>query len=299
MERTEISNILLTKVLPRIIPLYTTADYAPFIIGGTAVTRCMSMYDETRVLLHNVFNKDIDIDFIMFNSDDKTIKKANAAHAKFIKDIVASKEIQEFDKNHPEFTMRVSEIFIPHKPSLKVKKLQLVYDKVHIDAIDVVMYNQYDQQNFYKTFFKTKYPILRQTDNNMLYASCEWIFYETVRMMYVYDNYLSSAVEDMPNLPSRKHVFKKLVRYVLKFCALYVVMHEGEGFDQYKHVYNHVKQLLVGALERRSFLNSPLPDIQKQEQKYLHDIIQKILKKKELHKFKKHLEKLCRNNDCL
>lgn len=282
LDNNDISKVIIDIVLPRVFPSYITDRFAPIIVGGTAVARCMTIYDETRSLLDKVFNNDIDIDFILYDLSKQTVEQAKHAQTKFITDIASSPEVASYISRYPDYVVRTVDVVIPHKPGLSVKKQQLFNSKSNIktDVLDVVLYNEEHNHTFYTSFFKTKYPILRERNSNMLYTSCEWIFYETIRMMYIYDSYLSHTTRDKPNTPSRKYIFRKLVRYVLKFCVLFAVIHEGKGFEEFKPLYNHVRELLVGALSKTSIANKADPTIPKHEQRYLHRLINQILRKK-------------------
>lgn len=160
--------------------------------------RCMNMYPDSRRLVSDVFRTDIDIDFVVKDAPLSEVKEAQAA---FMKRICDHDLFVRFFERNSDMSFVVKNRSIPNKPHMFIVGLDVFYPgsgnsataKKNKDAIiDLVLFHDKEKMSFhaYKKFFKSRFPILREIDNNCLYASCQWIFFDTVRMMIVYDDYL-------------------------------------------------------------------------------------------------------------
>jgi hypothetical protein len=297
----QLCDLLINSVIPKYFQKYVTTEYYPIIVGGSAVSRCLRLYPETSALLNDVFKSDIDVDFVVANTKAVTLKSASEAQYGFVSDITSDNQFKQFFQKHKDYKYDVVKRQIPSKPTLQVVTLKLKYKlEKPVDIMDTVLFTETDKisYKFFQSYFDVKYPILRQTDNNMLYGSCEWIFYDTVRMMFIYDMYLQKPEKDA-SASSRLFYFKKLKRYVLKFSALYIAVHEG-NYHKAKTVYNHVLSLLQSALTNSSVVTEPDSAIPVKEQKYLHKVITNMMDAdKDLVEYRKRLIELCQNDACI
>ena len=297
----QLHDLLLRTIIPRYFINYVKPEYYPVIVGGVAIIRCLQMYPEVHDLIDDVLKSDIDVDFVVMGTTNATLKNASIAQFAFILDITRDTDFKQFFKKHPDHKFVIVRRKIPQKPKLQVITIKLKHgtDKP-IDILDTVLIHtdtNGHKMNLYRSFFDSKYPIIRQTNANVLYGSCEWIYYDTVNMMFIYDRYLQKS-DVTASASYRYFVFKKLVRYVLKFSALYIAVNKGNN-EHIKAIYSHVLSLLKNSLVNNSVVTQQDPVIPDAERLYLHKVITAIIdSSNDITEFVKLHKEICKNNDC-
>lgn len=300
----DLHDLLQQKVLPRYFHKYVTKDYYPIIIGGSAVLRCMTMYPETRALVDDTFKSDIDVDFVLRAFSKRDIKRAAIAQDAFLHDIVNDVDFVDMINKSRVFECYLRPLQIPNKPLLRVVSLN-IRNKVgttnggtaYITILDTVLFHEKEKvtHNFYKKYLKSTYPIPRETNGNILWGSCYWMFLDTVRMMYIYDYHLSHWREELP-AKRKQFIFIKLHKYILKFCVLYVVMHEAnqDSLNEVMVVYQQIMTRLNKALKRPNVLNTTTGvTIPKEDRQTIVNIVKKLLNiSSEVQGFAQDLRKL-------
>jgi hypothetical protein len=146
---------------------------------------------------------------------------------------------------------------------------EVLYSEVLVDS---PIYASDNSTNFklYRRFLpKLKNPIPYYIHNKVPFATCNFIYYDTVRMMIYYSNALkvSATVKD-------KHFnFIKYVRYVMKFTMLYLLINDValKKEASIKSIYEEAKNILS-----RIRIDDKFSDIPSEEVVVLKRLIHKL-----------------------
>lgn len=260
------------SVLPRYIN-HVRGDNEAFhavITGGLAALECaMQGSKQSKDLASIIFSQDIDI-HIIFPKGEPDIEDlliASEKREKFLKAIVNDKDLLEYctrvsaenkiqcnlaidyrmlnlPKEHEAYHAQVIRIRINYVNNAK-ELLSLV-------LLDISMYTPRSKPiyNTYKKFFGNT-PVPYVVINNLPYATCNYVMYDTIRMIAYYRAQLADA---RPNDRVRNNFnVLKLANLILKLIALEdTIMHKVKEDALLLASYNEVKSI-VTHIDYKSF----------------------------------------------
>lgn len=255
-----VRDYILKRVLGKYMMKHKTKHYYPVVVGGTNINRCLGSSSHTRKLLDSMFASDVDLDFVIV--DDKVpINVIHERRMRFMNDIVNDPGLKAYLERvgRGRLKLRLDDKTI-HMTHLRVSKMMLVtmklewYDETDRSRLlqsstimDCPLYHKGNVDDFrlYARFFPgLKLPIPYVTENGVMFATCGYIYYDTVRMMLYYSKELEKGKSE-----NREFNYKKLVRYVTKFSALYLLINklQKDVDSNYRNiigVYEAAKKLL-------------------------------------------------------
>lgn len=250
---SRVRDYILHKVLGRYMSKHKNRSYYPVVVGGTNINRCLRLSPHTRKLLDSLFSSDVDLDFVIVN-DNVPIDVVHQKRMLFLYDVLNDVGLNSYLKRLGNVRLRLDDKTI-HMKHLRVSKMMLVTLKLEsfndfghvLDSktiMDCPLYHKGNVEDFrlYARFFpKLKLPIPYITHKGVFYATCGYIYYDTVRMMLYYSREL--------RIDNDEFNYKKLARYIIKFSALYLLMNklDGDKDPNYKNIvviYEATKKLL-------------------------------------------------------
>lgn len=273
---------LLNKTLGRYMSEWSVEGVGyPVVVGGAAVTRCMSRSPTTRALIDHSFASDIDLPFVCVTTRNQlsTVLKARAG---FLSAVINDQELQAYLQSlKQKYNLTEAPRLVLNDLGMRIKRLR-VY-KLLLISIDLVMlqgtkgkllidcpiYARWNVEDFgvyetvrQKTSSTTIMPIPVYTHRRTKtrYATCSFVYYDTVRMMVWYaQSHVSSKTQRQQEFAA-----VKLRKYVAKFAALYVMQKDlmGNASNQ-RYPTTHLRSVLELYAKVQAVLKlPPTSDIQ-------------------------------------
>lgn len=293
---------LLENTLGKYMKKYIKKNFYPVIVGGVNITRCLESKPRTRHLISNLFTSDIDLDFVIIgDSGDAVMEQVHKERMHMLNAILGDKALKEHittlenaNRRDAIFTLnlRIDDSALS-LPKLRVFKMSLVTVKLDflvdgdivntMTIIDCPIYAKHNVEdyNLYSRFFQEdrRKPVPYYTEGGVMYATCGFIYYDTIRMMKWYENAL-----DASTTPKERHFnFVKFVRYVIKFCALYMYINnlltEKTKKKEIADVYKTAKQFLTTIN-----VDDKYADISDEQRRVLKSIVSQLQQKTNLTK---------------
>lgn len=211
----DVLDFILHKLLPKTLIKYNAPDVFPVIIGGLDVTRCTRGYDS------NI--NDIDIKFIVDTNDyqDNKVYKAHTFRMDFLN------ELQQL----------YSELAPANFPKIYISKLFRIYswrvefgfledDKKHVLIDTSIVISTEPKLSTINLFRYSKDNLLNKITklnieykNNVPYADCDWVYYDTIRMLNTNVLEYNSATK----ASQKKYYAQKVIKYLAKASAMNVL----------------------------------------------------------------------------
>ncbi len=268
-------------LLGRHMQKYVTTKMYPVIVGGTNIVRCANLNPKARVLIGKLYKNDIDIKFVLprkvKSPEDKFFIHAHKMRMQFINDLLTDTNIDTHLANAIKSIKAINGIEV--KLVINDKLLTSIHEHVRLGMVvsiradyyingvfvmkkglvDTALYTtfhaklQFDSCSFGKNvncdmFFKKngKQTIPYETDKGVLFGTCGWIYYDTVRMLvYSCDTYLQALQDhDIYNI---HFYFVKHVKYVAKFAVLWTQVNQlkdGKKYNNIKNLYSMTRDIL-------------------------------------------------------
>jgi hypothetical protein len=261
-------------VLPSIFPSFAKKCKAlgpiyPVIGGGAVLQECARSDVKANTFIKDLFSEDVDIKIIIMDEHWSKKKKNADALIQIRKDFLSSitKKLNSFVKKTLKPTgmqvdIRESYSMLNH-PLEKVRNWQVfTLENEYIDGggkrhvlsiMDTSLFAK-ENQKYYDSYQKlvksptsaspTSLPIPYNVIKGVNYATCNYAYYDTVRMM----------MDRMHFFEERRsmYAFIKLARYIIKFMCLYVLLKKKPNIDPViSKVYKKVHSLLKGMEKKR------------------------------------------------
>lgn len=263
----QIRDHILRQTLRKYIWSYKTHEYYPVVVGGLNINRCLSIHPRSKDLVDAMFSSDIDLDFVVTSHIDandhepvifkEIVKRRQEMFDKIVNDQELKDYIKQVEgKTKTQITLVIDNHAMENK-SYRVYKMRLSQIKITISGfqttlLDSPIYanNNTEDYKVYKRFFEKpedlKNPIPFVNIDGVPYATCNFIYYDNVRMLYYYNRVFIEA-QKKKDVKWMRFYFVKSLRYLVKFCALYVMMNaqiSDRKAQELHTIYSQAKMIL-------------------------------------------------------
>lgn len=234
----QLRKFLLTNVLPRLFLKYKRAfsrhNFYMVVIGGMSVERCANLKRSSRRFIRDIFSEDIDIKCVfkkpVKNLEDDLVERVHKVRMDFLQDAIAEMKLRVARMKFDEGVMVQVELDDSLMASTveKVRLAQVVGINIHYienqrrvetPILDTTLYNSHSSGHYtnYKKIAKTKLPIPYVVYKDVPFATCDYCYYDTVRMF----------LDRVEYFREKKSMYglMKFYRNVVKFMSLYVLRH--------------------------------------------------------------------------
>jgi len=180
----------------------------PLLLGGISLVRCV---DKPQT----VQTQDIDIKFV--TTDHALVDEAVGMRTIFLDNILADQKIrkafptlQKSEVDTTLITLRQT-LFIIDSAS---GKRHVIIDTGIASSKTFPIFHHYQNLFTLKSNSSTHHPIPYYVYNQLPFATCNWTYYDTVRM-------LNSTKQDWDKHPTSRFHFEKYQKYIGKFIHMY------------------------------------------------------------------------------
>jgi hypothetical protein len=256
---TEIRKYLMNVILPQLFKkyakLFSKNKFYMVVIGGMSVERCANLSRPSRRFLRDIFSEDIDIKCVFLRNvkslDDAYVLKVHKIRMDFIQDVIDSLKIQVAQIQFDEGVQVQAEIDDSLLASTvdKVRLSQVVGININYTEnqrrfdtpiLDTSLYNSLSSPLYfdkYKHMTNSKTPIPYVIHDGVPYATCNYCYYETVRLFLDRIEYFAEK--------KSMYALMKFYRNVVKFMSLYVMRHKINSLPPKLHkIYTEVHGVL-------------------------------------------------------
>lgn len=251
-----LKQYLVDRVFPKVFKKYDEKmkKYGGYmvIIGGVSVEMCVDTDENARHFLENVFSEDVDIKVVI--ERNQHVEKIHQLRINMLNKVKLhlDKYIVELNNSLHDTKIKtiLDESLLVHKLAKvrapRVVSLSVVYssknDTVMYPLLDTSIFSKEATHHFttYKTMVNARAIVPYYTKNNINYATCEYMMYDTCRMLIDKANYLKEK--------RTLFALMKFTKYVLKFMSLYVLRGHMKELpsnlvDIYDKSYNVLKNI--------------------------------------------------------
>jgi len=178
--KDKVVEFIRSHILGKYMSKYKNETSYPVITGGTSVSRCSP---DIRIA-------DIDVVFAIIPHDpsDETIDKVSQDRDKFLHDITTDKALLKMTKPKG-YKLVLRETYKIH-PEYRVSMIKLVrLQLVRGDKKDVIIDTSVQCNKTIRIWnlYSKRYPIPFWTKNGVLYATCEYAKFDTLRLVLFYE----------------------------------------------------------------------------------------------------------------
>lgn len=258
--REVINSILKEHMLTRILPdifkegnkeLKKQGAYM-VVVGGVSVEMCAQLDDTAQNFLKDVFSEDVDIKIVL-QSDDANQELIHEVRMAYVRKMI--RKLRSFVKrnkrkwdNTIDVKVILDETLLNHNlPTIRNARVvsvavEYVESKKRITypLIDTTFFDKSITPHFqiYKKVIKSQNIIPYYISNHVYYATCQYMMYDTCRMLIDRANYLKE----------KKTLFAlmKFTKYVIKFMSLYVLRNQVKELpEELTKIYNDAHMTLL------------------------------------------------------
>lgn len=234
---------MMSSVLPKIFPAFA-ADCKhhhayPIVIGGSVIQKCAVMSSTAQAFVNDLFTEDIDVKLVITkdieSNDDPIITRLNKIRMRYMKLVV--KKLQAYIKKDESIKESGWIINVDISDSLlhvkieavqrkRVYTVQLTYvspdvsKSIVLPMMDVGLFSNYSTPTHFNQYRElnpsVKLPVPHFTKNHIQFTTCDYAYYDTVRMMVDRGKYFEQT--------KSMFALMKLSRYIVKFICLYVLL---------------------------------------------------------------------------
>ena len=228
---TILKQHLLENILPKLFVKYNNqvAKYNAYlvVIGGLSVEMCARLNKDAQIFLKNVFSEDIDIKAVC--KKNSNISRISSIRHKFLLDVI--KELEKFINVNKSRWDKTIILNVELDTSLMTHAAQAVKDaqvmNITIDYTESSYRTQFSildtslftpkvhHYNVYKSLVGGTLNVPYYTENNINFATCDYMMYDNCRMMIDRSRYLKEKRSMFAML--------KFIKYVIKFMSLYIL----------------------------------------------------------------------------
>jgi hypothetical protein len=203
------------------------------IIGGISVEMCARLNSRAPRYLSNIASEDIDLKFVVPNV--KHIKAVTAIRMRFLKKALSLLQDYIRARGYSTVSASINTSLLKHKLR-KVRDINVASIHLHIgnttyELLDTgLYYNRVPYYGHFKKIADSKQPIPFTTHNFVNFTTCEYMLYDTCRMLVDSSQYLQES-------KSMIAMFK-FNKYIAKFMALYVVLNKTDLPKKLRELYD-------------------------------------------------------------
>lgn len=254
----KVRNDLIDKVLPKVFPAFVEKlrplDTYPVVLGGTLVQRCAKRNASAHWFVRDLLTEDVDIKMVINRATtgadtDPIYKKLHAIRMDVINAVTTSLKpyLKKLENEGLTIETGINESLLKAKNvlSMEVSYVEIsnvTARRVTLPLLDINFFSDTETTHFNKfrkLFPEVKLPIPYVKHRGVLYATCNYAYYDTVRMM----------VERLRYFQEKKTMFglMKFSRYVLKFMCLHTLLKSTPDMKiepKLKDIYIQVNEVL-------------------------------------------------------
>lgn len=250
---------LIQKVLPKVFPSFIKKlknhNAYPVVLGGTLVQRCAKRSSQAHWFIKDLLTEDVDIKVVITQPTsgptDPIYNTINTIRHKVIRDVIAHMKLftKTLENGILSIDIGINESLLTAKNvlSLDVSYIEIndmTTRRVTFPIFDINFFSDTETvhfEKFRKQFPAVKHPIPFVKHRGVLYATCNYAYFDTVRMM----------IDRMRYFQEKKTMFglMKFSRYVLKFMCLHTLLNSPKldkvNLDpKLKAIYAEVNEVL-------------------------------------------------------
>lgn len=245
-----IRNTLITKILPKEFPRLVRAlkplSCYPVIIGGALVQRCAKRSAQASWFIRDILSEDVDIKFVVRahveSNDIALIKRIDAERVALRSRIKKALEAH-IAKAHNEEPVLITvqendtmmEISIEKIKRAMVRQLEITYvealsgiSRAVLPIMDMNLFTDYSMDHYWSYLdwvnsrtarTRLVHPVPKFNLKGVLYATCEYAYYDTLRM----------CIDRMAYFNEKRTMYAltKLTRYIIKLMCLWSLRKEA------------------------------------------------------------------------
>jgi hypothetical protein len=254
----KVRNDLIDKVLPQVFPTFLEKlkahDTYPVVLGGTLVQRCAKRSARAHWFVRDLLTEDVDIKMVITRETtgvetDAIYKKLDVIRQDVIKEVVRKLKpfLAKLENDGLSIETGINESLLKARNvlSLEISYIEandVTARRVTLPLLDINFFSDTETTHYHKfrkLFPEIKLPIPYIKHKGVLYATCNYAYYDTVRMM----------VERLRYFQEKKTMFglMKFSRYVLKFMCLHTLLKSTPDMKiepKLKDIYSQVNDVL-------------------------------------------------------
>lgn len=237
------------------------SDFYPVIVGGVNVSRCAKLQPKAKKLLGQLSLRDIDIGFVIrkkiTDNSHQLVQMAHEERMKFLTTLIYDDEFVSFIKTFAEQNKTFIWLYINmYQPIFDfIGKVRLVslHAKYKLDdgstvskeLIDTSILSNYADKsdmlypNYIGKHLVNPIPYFKQY--GLPYATCNFIFFDTVRVLSENLAFLRDGTADF-----RRQ--QKVIKYIAKFCIMYSQVKRLRGnaeFQKIQAIYKEAREVMM------------------------------------------------------
>ena len=253
----QVRQSLISRVLPKIFPVFATKlaafDAYPVVLGGTLVQRCAERSARASWFIKDLLTEDVDIKMVVKKSiaskDDPTLAEVDAIRHDVIRQVMRllTPITKKLENDILQIDLGINESLLTAKNvlSMEISYIEMnttAARRVTLPILDINFFTDLDVPHYNK--FRTmipdvKLPIPFVKHQGVFYATCNYAYYDTVRMM----------VERLRFFQEKRTMFglMKFARYVLKFMCLHTLLKTSPKMKidpKLREIYAQVNEVL-------------------------------------------------------
>lgn len=233
---TLLKNHLLDTVFPTLFPKFNKmlSRYSAYmvVIGGVSVEMCAKLDNAASSFLHNVFSDDVDIK-IVIEDDNANNNDIHEIRLSFISKVIA--ELQKFVSKHRlGVDVFTDTSLLDHKveavKNARVVSIAIANTEESASLVDTTFFSKQSTHHYhvYKSIMHSKHHVPYYLANKVAYATCDYMMFDTCRMLVDRANYLKET--------RSLFALMKFTKYVVKFMSLYVLRKKIKTLPSYLSV---------------------------------------------------------------
>lgn len=237
-----ILNYILEKTLSKYFMSHVSPSFYPILIGGVDVERCVKPMFKLDI-------NDIDIQFVLKDMDANTMTRVTKEKQKLVDEIVTDVDVKTFISGlQTRYGLKIEisqisnwDVKHQHQKDMGLIIIEVAFKEPDSDLllcrrnmIDVCIYSMDAERSLVDIPF--------EKINHVLYATCDFTFENTRHMIDVYQTKYAAD--------EKKTSFNKYLRYICKYCALYMVRNQhtltASNMNQLRRLYKDLYHIIRG-----------------------------------------------------
>lgn len=237
------------------------SDFYPVIVGGVNVSRCAMLQPKAKKLLGQLSLHDIDIGFVIrqeiTDNSHELVQMAHDARMKFLTALIYDDEFVRFVRGFAEqnntfiwLSINMYQPIFEFIGKVRLVSLHAKYkledgSTVSRELIDTSILSNYADKSdlLYPVYIGRSLvnPIPYFKQAGLPYATCNFIFFDTVRVLSENLGFLRDGTADL-----RRQ--QKVIKYIAKFCIMYSQVKRLKGNTEFKKIlaiYKEARQVMM------------------------------------------------------